>query len=56
MYVVSKTRFERDYIRLADLHEVATHIANGYKLRMSNLKEGVSTASLITANAISILK
>lgn len=34
MFVVSKTRFERDYIRLADLHEVATYIADGYKVRI----------------------
>jgi hypothetical protein len=54
MYVVSKTRYVRDYIRLADLHGVAAHIANGYKVRMSNPKEGVAAASLIEPGAISV--
>jgi hypothetical protein len=54
MYVVSKTRFERDYIRLANLHEIASHIADGYSLRMSNQEEGVIAASLINPSAISV--
>lgn len=54
MFVVSKTRFERDYIRLADLHEVASYIADGYKVRMSNLTEGVTASSLIAPSAISV--
>lgn len=54
MYVVSKTRFEKDYIRLEYLHEIASHIAAGYSLRMSNQEEGVLAASLINPTAISV--
>lgn len=53
MYVVSKTRFKRDYIRLANLHGVVTHIAEGYKVRMSNPTKGITASSLITPSAIS---
>lgn len=52
MFVVSKTRFENDYIRVADLNEVGTHIANGYKVRMSNPAEGITASSLIAPSAI----
>lgn len=48
-YVVSKTRFIRDYIHVSNLHEVATYVANGYKVRMSNPQAGVAAASLISA-------
>ena len=54
MYVVSKTRFKRDYIRFVSLHEVFAHISEGYKVRMSNPKEGVTASSLIAPNAISV--
>jgi hypothetical protein len=56
MYVVSKTRFESDYIRVATLREVATHIADGYSVRMSNLEEGVTASSLISSGAIVVSK
>jgi hypothetical protein len=56
MYVVSKTRFESDYIRVASLGEVATHIAEGYSVRMSNPKEGVTATSLISSGAITVSK
>lgn len=54
-YVVSKTRFEYDYIRLDNLHEVITHIAEGYSVRMSNPNEGVAESSLIRPSSISIV-
>lgn len=54
MYVVSKSRFECDYIRLANLHEVASHIKDGYSVRMSNPNEGVLAASLISPASISV--
>ena len=34
-YVVSKTRFARDYIRLSSLHDVFAHLLQGHRLRMS---------------------
>lgn len=35
-YVVSPTRFERYYIRVSTLEEVAAHIRKGLKCRMSS--------------------
>ncbi len=35
-YVISPTRFERDYIRVSSLEEVAAHIRQGLKCRMSS--------------------
>ena len=54
MYVVSKTRFECDYIRVPSLDAVATHIADGYSVRMSNPEEGVVAPSLIRHADISV--
>lgn len=54
MYVVSKSRFECDYIRLANLHEIASYIKDGYSVRMSNSNEGVLTARLISPTSISV--
>ena len=54
MYVVSKSRFECDYIRLANLHEVATYIKDVYSVRMSNPNKGVLAASLISPDSISV--
>ena len=54
MYVVSKTRFERDYVRVANLKEVVFHIADGFSVRMSNRKNGVLAPSLIRPGAISV--
>lgn len=36
MYVVSKTRFEKDYIRVASEAELPDWLAKGYRVRMSN--------------------
>lgn len=54
MYVVSKTSSVRDYIHLTGLHEIAAHIADGFKVRMSNPKEGVAGPRLIRACSISV--
>jgi hypothetical protein len=52
-YVVSKTRFEKDYIRVESLQEVMDHVAQGYSVRMSNLEAGVPAASLVSPGSIS---
>lgn len=54
MYVVSKTRFSTDYIRVASLDEVVTHIGEGYGVRMSNTADGVAASSLIAPAGICI--
>lgn len=36
-YVVSMTRFEKDYIRVASEEELPAWLAKGYRVRMSNL-------------------
>lgn len=35
-YVVSPTRFERDYVRVPNLEDFATEVARGLKGRMSS--------------------
>jgi hypothetical protein len=35
LYVVSKTRFEKDYLRVGTLDDVANHARAGYSVRMS---------------------
>lgn len=35
-YVVSMTRFERDYIRVASEDDLAEWVDRGYRVRMSN--------------------
>jgi hypothetical protein len=35
-YVVSPTRFERDYIRVSTLEDVSAHVRQGLKCRMSS--------------------
>jgi hypothetical protein len=53
MYVVSPTRFERDYIRVPSKEELAEWLSKGYRLRMSNSAAGVSAPSLIRSASIS---
>lgn len=36
-YVVSLTRFEKDYVRVASEFELADWVAKGYSVRMSNV-------------------
>ncbi len=51
-YVVSKTRFARDYIRVDSESNIAKYVAAGYSVRMSNRSDGISP-SLISPNSIS---
>lgn len=51
-YVVSKTRFERDYIRVIDHDELLDWLQKGYRLRMSNPDAGIAAPSLIEPSAI----
>lgn len=49
-YVVSKTRFERDYIRVTSEAEIIEWLRRGYRLRMSN--PAVGAPSLIAPESI----
>jgi hypothetical protein len=51
-YVVSMTRFERDYKRVFDPGELLGSLEKGYRLRMSNPAAGVTAPSLIAPKAI----
>lgn len=35
-FVVSKTRFERDYVRVPDEPQLMSYVQQGYSVRMSN--------------------
>jgi hypothetical protein len=51
-YVVSMTRFERDYKRVSDPADLLGWFEKGYRLRMSNPAAGVPAPSLIAPSAI----
>ncbi|MGE5563621.1 MAG: hypothetical protein ACM3ZV_10000 [Bacillota bacterium] len=51
-YIVSMTRFERDYIRVPDAADLLGWLEKGYRLRMSNPAAGVLAPSLIVPSAI----
>lgn len=51
-YVVSKTRFEDDYVRLACPAEILPWLEKGYGLRMSNPAKGIKAPSLIAPELI----
>ena len=51
-FVVSMTRYERDYIRVTDQDDLLGWLEKGYRLRMSNPAGGVATPSLIEPGAI----
>lgn len=51
-YVVSMTRFEQDYVRVIDEADLLGWLEKGYRLRMSNVDEGITTPSLIAPGAI----
>ncbi len=54
-YVVSKSRFQSDYIRLANIGEVKQYIERGYSLRMSNPSSAKHRApSLISPSSIEL--
>ena len=51
-YVVSRTRFEKDYVRLTSESEILDKLEEGYGLRMSNSDEGVTAPSLVMPGSI----
>lgn len=51
-YVVSMTRFKKDYKPVADHRDLLAWLEKGYRLRMSNKAGGVPTPSLIEPGAI----
>lgn len=51
-FVVSMTRFERDYVREADQARLIEWLEKGYRLRMSNPDEGVLQPRLVSPSAI----
>lgn len=51
-YVVSKTRFEKDYVRVEEPAKLLPWLERGYRLRMSNRDMGVTAPSLIHPKAI----
>jgi hypothetical protein len=53
MYVVSPTRFARDYVRVPSKEGLAEWLSQGYGLRMSNSDAGVSAPSLVRPASIS---
>lgn len=51
-YVISMTRFEKDYIKVANSADLLDWLEKGYRLRMSNKKGGVASLSLIAQGKI----
>ena len=51
-YVVSKTRFEADYVRLTEETDILPWLEKGYGLRMSNPTNGIAAPSLIMPKSI----
>lgn len=51
-YVVSMSRFERDYIRVKSQGDLLHLLEEGYGLRMSNRDAGIVAPSLIKPSSI----
>lgn len=51
LYVVSKTRFERDYIRV-QANDILEYLLKGYGLRMSNSVTGIVGPRLFKPQSI----
>lgn len=51
-FIVSKTRFEDDYVHLSNPNEILSWLEKGYGLRMSNPGEGIKAPSLIAPKSI----
>ena len=51
-YVVSKTRFEKDYVKVAQSADLLDWLEKGYRLRMSNKESGIASPSLIEPGKI----
>lgn len=52
-FVVSKSRFEEDYIKVKEESEILRYLSKGFSIRMSNLKVPSHRApSLIAASSV----
>ena len=51
-FVVSPTRFEKDYVRVTEEADLPGWLGRGFSLRMSNPSEGVFASSLISPQSI----
>lgn len=51
-YVVSMTRFEKDYVYVDHANDILGWLEKGYRLRMSNKDAGVPSPSLVEPGAI----
>ena len=52
-FVVSKTRFEKDYVRVSDEAELINWVNDGYSVRMSNPEmPSTKSPSLISPSSI----
>ncbi|QYU68667.1 hypothetical protein J4558_00500 [Leptolyngbya sp. 15MV] len=51
-YVVSMTRFEKDYVHITDPAGLLSWLEKGYRLRMSNKDGGVASPSLVEPGKI----
>jgi hypothetical protein len=51
-FVVSSTKFERDYVRVTDEADLLALLEAGLKLRMSNPADGASAPRLISPDRI----
>ena len=54
-FVVSLTRYRKDYVRLSDVSDIPSWLHKGYSLRMSNPERGLTKSSLIRPDSIRIL-
>lgn len=48
-YVVSKSRFEDDYVKVRELSEIGSWVRKGYSLRMSNVREAPRRGPVLIA-------
>jgi hypothetical protein len=51
-FVVSQTRFIKDYVYVSDEAELERWLLKGFRLRMSNLEAGIAAPSLIEPRKI----
>lgn len=54
-FVVSKTRYEKDYIHVASLVEVSAYLDKGYRVRVSNPTTRKSP-SLVLKESVLVVK
>lgn len=51
-FVVSPTKYKRDYIRVLNEADLLGHLENGLKLRMSNPDEGLTAPRLMSPESV----